>query len=151
AREAVRTRSAGRSGRPSGRSKRLSVEQARRLIAGEMVQPELTRGAFSRAACLCLATLGLTGCGSGGSPTSTPPPGGRWAQAAATVGQQGSQATAPTSATATSATGASATDVGGKGAGMRSLPLPPGEPSGGGQEVTGKVGRPDRLPAAASS
>jgi len=116
-----------------------------------MAHPQLTRGPFTRAACLCLATLGMIGCGSGGSPTSAPPRSGRSAQTAASVQQQHSRATTPTSATARAATGASATGVGGKGGRTRSLPLPPGEPSGGSQEVTGKVGRPDRLPAAASS
>jgi murein DD-endopeptidase MepM/ murein hydrolase activator NlpD len=113
------------------------------------------RGAFPRAACLGLATLGVIGCGSGGSPASAPPGSGRSAQTAAAAQQQHSPATAPASATAatsaTSATGASAMGGGGKGGRTRSLPLPPGEPSGGGQKVAGKVGRPDPLPAAASS
>lgn len=114
-----------------------------------------SRRAFTRAACLGLAALGVAGCGSGGSSTATPPGSGHLAQAATSAQQQHSPATAPTSAT--SATGASATAAGGKtaadgsGGRTRSLPQPPGEPSGGGREVAGKVGRPDRLPAAASS
>ena len=114
------------------------------------------RGALTRVACLGLAALGVIGCGSGGSSTSAPPGSGRSAQVAASAQQQHSPATASTSATATSATGpsatgASATGGGGKGGRTRSLPLPPGEPSGGGREVAGKVGTPDPLPAAASS
>jgi murein DD-endopeptidase MepM/ murein hydrolase activator NlpD len=113
------------------------------------------RGALTRAACLGLAALGVVGCGSGGSPTSATSGSGRSGQSAALAQQQHSPATAATSATGPtsgmSATGASATGGGGKGRGTRSLPLPPGEPSGGGQEVAGKVGRPDPLPAAASS
>ena len=114
------------------------------------------RGALTRVACLGLAALGVIGCGSGGSSTSTQPGSAHSAQTAASAQQQHSPATAPTSASATSATGvsatgASATGGGGKGGRTRSLPLPPGEPSGGRQEVAGKIGRPDPLPAAASS
>ena len=115
------------------------------------------RRAFTPAACLGLAALGLIGCGSGGSPTAAPSGSGRSAHTATPLQRQQSpatgltSATAPSSTTATSATGSSATAAGGKGGRRRSLPLPPGEPSGGGQKVAGKVGRPDPLPAAASS
>jgi murein DD-endopeptidase MepM/ murein hydrolase activator NlpD len=114
-----------------------------------------SRRAVTRAACLGLAALGVAGCGSGGSSTATPPGSGHPAQATTSAQQQRSPATGPTSAT--SATGASATAAygktaaDGKGGRTRSLPQPPGEPSGGGREVAGKVGRPDPLPAAASS
>jgi murein DD-endopeptidase MepM/ murein hydrolase activator NlpD len=111
--------------------------------------------AFMRAACLGLAALGLIGCGSGGSPTAAPPGSGRPAQTGTSPQPQQAPATALNSApgaraTATSATGSSAT-AGGKGGRTRSLPLPPAKPPVAGREVAGKVGRPDPLPAAASS
>jgi murein DD-endopeptidase MepM/ murein hydrolase activator NlpD len=104
--------------------------------------------ALTQAACLCGAVLAVMGCGSGGSH-------GASTGAPARSGLAGVPARDPSASTPAQNSpsgggpGRSANGAGAK----RTLPLPPGQASAtlARHEVPGKVGRPDALPAAASS
>jgi len=103
----------------------------------------LSRGALTRAGLLCGAALALASCGSAG----TAPPSGSPTKTA--VGAQGSAATAPRSRAGSSSNSAASK---GNGSAGRTLPLPPSGATPGldRREVSGKVGKADVLPAAAS-
>jgi murein DD-endopeptidase MepM/ murein hydrolase activator NlpD len=108
----------------------------------------LSRRALTQAACLCGVALAAAGCGSGGlRPASKPVARADRAPAPAqTPPAAGGPAQTPR-ATAGAPQGHRKTPA------ARALPLPPSDPSRGlaRREVSGKVGSPDRLPAAASS
>jgi murein DD-endopeptidase MepM/ murein hydrolase activator NlpD len=116
----------------------------------------LSRGACNLLACSCLAAVVLGGCGSSApsgqrSTTSArPQKAGAVASSPADPSARASGSTSATSAQASRAgAGRHATPRGGK----RALPLPPSKPVGElrKQEVSGKVGKVDALPAAASA
>jgi murein DD-endopeptidase MepM/ murein hydrolase activator NlpD len=88
------------------------------------------RGVLARVACLGVAALAVTGCGSGGS---------RRASAA------GLANSAKTAAPSNDRKSSSPTRT------PRTLPPPPGDPSRKLNEVPGKVGKPDPLPVASTS
>lgn len=97
--------------------------------------------------CACAAALAVAGCGSGAGP---PHPNAGASAAATSATRQ-----APTAADPRSATSPAEAAKGGKGgsASRRALPAPPSKPAGvlARKEVSGKVGKADALPAAASS
>jgi murein DD-endopeptidase MepM/ murein hydrolase activator NlpD len=96
-------------------------------------------------ALVCATALLLAGCGSGGGPAHSP--GTRAASTATAAGDPSGAATSATGATAAPAGAAKGTRTG-----PRALPLPPSARAGeiDSREVSGKVGRADALPAAAS-
>jgi murein DD-endopeptidase MepM/ murein hydrolase activator NlpD len=102
----------------------------------------LSRGALARVACSYGVALALVGCGSSASPR----PASRTApQAPARIPSRGSSATARNPPRGPGPTGKSAQ-------GSRALPLPPSAPAAlDRREVSGKLGKPDALPAAASA
>jgi|SRR5271167_1467658 len=99
-----------------------------------------------QAACLCGATLMVAGCGSSASRV-----------ASASAPTRGAQTVAPTHDPPASATqqttGSGGSSARGGGNSKRTLPLPPSQaPSKlDAGEVSGKVGKPDRLPASATA
>ncbi len=92
------------------------------------------RRRIAHLACLGVAALIATGCGS-----SAPP-------------KPAASHTAPTTAARAGSSGSSGSTNGPTGSTAKSLPLPPSEAPGklDSQEVSGKVGKPEALPAAAS-
>ena len=104
------------------------------------------RRVLTQAACLGAAALAGIGCGSGGSPTASSPGPTHAAQTAVRSQEQHGPEPAQSAATSSGAPGEDR-----KTAAKRSLPLPPVKPSAKLDEVTGKLGKPDPLPAAAGS
>jgi murein DD-endopeptidase MepM/ murein hydrolase activator NlpD len=110
-----------------------------------------TRGALTSLACTSAAALLLAACGSGGTPAHT----GSAASASATATAARSGPASGDPKLKVGAPAARSNVHGGKGrsSGKRALPLPPSKPASelARKEVSGKVGRADALPAAASS
>ena len=115
-------------------------------MSGDNIATMLSRGALTRVARTCGVALVLAGCGSSTRQGSTP--------AATTAGQQAPGAVALSSVPADATRGASSAGHPAKGkAARRALPQPPSSPKGElvRKEVSGKVGKADALPAAATA
>jgi murein DD-endopeptidase MepM/ murein hydrolase activator NlpD len=110
------------------------------------------RGAVPGAGCLCGAAILAIGCGSGGSPTNSARARANAAQTTRSDPRQASERQS-SEKTTPSATIGTASKRGATGPhAKRTLPLPPSRESSklDAQEVSGKVGKPDALPASAT-
>src|ERR1700726_234612 len=103
----------------------------------------LPRGALSSTAMVCVAAVALASCGASGPPSKS-----HTATASSTAARNGSGTASGPAASSDPKRGSAAAKPG-----ARALPLPPSTPASqlDRREVSGKVGKADALPAAATA